>query len=84
MKKNTLLGFVEIETPSGLVINDVALHEKNGKHWLSMPARAYEKNGEKSWIPYVKFKNRETTDKFQAAALPAVVSALKEAEGGHD
>lgn len=82
LRKNTLRGFVEIETPSGLVISDVTLHEQNGRRWLSMPARQYEKDdGEKTWAPCVKFRDRDAAERFQSAALPAVLDAFQQAEG---
>jgi hypothetical protein len=85
VRKNTLIGFCEIETPGGMILVDVALHEKNGRNWLSMPARQFEKpDGEKGWSAYIKFRVRETGDKFQSAALPAVLRALGGAEGNYE
>jgi len=39
MVRNTLRGFCVIELPSGLVIRDVAVHEKAGKFWANLLAR---------------------------------------------
>jgi hypothetical protein len=39
--KNTLRGFFTVAFPSGLIIRDCMLHEKNGKRWVSLPAREY-------------------------------------------
>jgi hypothetical protein len=42
-EKNTLRGFVTLKiTPPGLVVNDVCLHEKGGRRWLSFPAKPYQ------------------------------------------
>ena len=38
-QQNTLRGFATVELPSGLIIRDVAIHEKAGKWWASLPAR---------------------------------------------
>jgi hypothetical protein len=46
-QKNTLVGFLVLELPSGLVIRDVMLHEKGDSRWVSMPAKEYTKNGER-------------------------------------
>ncbi|MFC1580021.1 hypothetical protein ACFL4N_03825 [Thermodesulfobacteriota bacterium] len=71
-KKNTLQGFLTLRMePSGLEIRDVCLHEKAGKRWLSMPAKQYLKEGESTWVPYLKFADRERRDLFQEAALKA-------------
>jgi hypothetical protein len=70
--RNTLVGFLVIETSSGLIIRDVTLHEKNGSRWVSMPAKQYEKDGTKSWIPYIEFATKESQEKFQACALAAI------------
>ena len=71
-EKNTLRGFLTIQLePSGLQIADICLHQKNGKRWLSMPAKPYEKDGETNWIPIVRFSDRENNDSFQEAALKA-------------
>jgi hypothetical protein len=70
--RNTLVGFLVIETPSGLVLRDVTLHEKGDARWISMPAKQYEKDGAKSWIPYIEFATKESREKFQACALAAV------------
>jgi hypothetical protein len=78
--KNTLIGFLSLEMPSGLVINDVCLHSKNGSKWVSLPARQYELNGEKRWTPYVEFNDRECRESFQQLAI-AAVDAYLDSEG---
>jgi DNA-binding cell septation regulator SpoVG len=77
-EKNTLLGFLELELPSGLIIHDITLHEKGDSRWVSMPAKQYEKNGEKTWIPLVEFTSKETRERFQAAALAALDEYMAE------
>jgi hypothetical protein len=79
-QKNTLLGFLSLELPSGLVINDISLHEKNGSRWTSMPAKQYELHGEKTWAPLIEFADRDSRESFQQLALAAIDEYL--AEGG--
>jgi len=72
--KNTLRGFVTIRFPkSGLEIRDICLHEKNGKRWLSMPAKPYQKNdGTKGWCIVVDFFDKQIGKKFQQIALRTI------------
>jgi hypothetical protein len=76
--KNTLRAFIEAELPSGLVIRDLTLHEKNGRRWVSFPARQYQKDdGTSSWVNLVYFPDREKNDKFQELILDAVAAYLR-------
>ena len=44
-EKNTLKGFLTIlMTNIGLEIRDCALQEKDGKKWVNLPRKAYEKD----------------------------------------
>jgi hypothetical protein len=71
--KNTLQGFLTVRVPSGWEIRDIALHEKNGKRWLSMPARPYKKeDGTESWIPTIRLPDPAKMEAFQKAVLAAM------------
>jgi DNA-binding cell septation regulator SpoVG len=74
--KNTLIGFVSLELPSGLVLNGITLHQKGEARWVSMPAKEYQKDGERSWMPLVEFADRESRESFQQLALEAIDSYL--------
>lgn len=53
-RRNTLLGFATLQQASGLIISDASLHGKNGKSWVSPPAKPkIDGNG-------VALRNRET------------------------
>jgi hypothetical protein len=39
MRRNTLLGFATIEHASGLVLTDIAVHEKEGRAWAAAPSK---------------------------------------------
>ena len=80
-EKNTLRGFLSLILPSGLVIHDITLHEKNGRRWFNMAARPY-KDGKDGWQPLVEFSSRDVRDRFQAMALAAIDKYL--AGGFHD
>jgi DNA-binding cell septation regulator SpoVG len=73
VEKNTLRGFVSFTLPSGLVIHNVSLHEKNGVRWIGLPGRRYTKDdGTASYSPVVEFANNDAREHFRAAALRAV------------
>jgi hypothetical protein len=74
VEKNTLRGFVTLKiTPPGLVVIVICLHEKNGRRWLSFPAKPYQdKEGKQQWWPIVEIEDRETLRRFQTAGLAAI------------
>lgn len=77
-KRNTLRAFVVLELPSGLILNDLTLHQKGDSRWVSMPGRQFEKNGEKNWAPLIEFSSKESRDKFQIEAIKAIDTHLGE------
>ena len=74
--KNTLRGFADLELPRvGLVLRDCPWHEKNGKEWVSFPARSYEgDDGTTRWQPLIEFAEgaMEEREQFQRQALEAI------------
>jgi DNA-binding cell septation regulator SpoVG len=80
-ERNTLRGFLSLELPSGLVLHNCTLHEKNGSRWVSMPVREFQKDGERSWMPLVDFADKESRQVVQEYALEAIDEYLgKEGE----
>lgn len=72
-EKNTLRAFVTLKiSPPGLVVNDICLHTKNGRRWLSFPARPYQQDNTTRWLPIVLIEDREVLQQFQAAGLEAI------------
>ena len=78
-ERNTLKAFVDLELSRvGIIVRECAWHRHpDGKEWIGLPAKPYEKNGERSWLPIVEFVegNKEARRQFQAKALEAVHSA---------
>lgn len=71
--KNTLQGFLSLRlTNIGLEIRDCSLHQKDGKSWVQLPARPYEKDGKTSWAAVVEFYDKQRWEQFQKAALAAL------------
>jgi hypothetical protein len=81
-EKNTLKGFVDLElVRTGLVLRDCTWHEKDGKEWISFPAKSYEdKNGNTLWQPLIEFAEgaREAREQFRKQALEAIHAAARE------
>lgn len=77
MRKGTLIGFVDLEMPSGLIVRGLMLFEKNNKRWCSFPSKEYTKpDGGKGYSPLLEFADRSVSDRFQAAVLPLAEEAL--------
>lgn len=78
MRRGTLIGFFDLEMPSGLIVRSAMLFEKNGKRWVGFPSKEWTKgDGTKGYSPLLEFASRATADKFQAAVLPLVERAMQ-------
>lgn len=77
LRKNSLLGFFDLEMPSGLIVRGAMLFEKNGKRWVGFPSKEWTKpDGTKGYSLLLEFADRAIADKFQAAVLPLAERAL--------
>lgn len=81
LEKNTLRGFLTVRLTSvGLEVRDICLHEKNGKRWLQLPSKPYEKKGGgQAWAYILEFYEKEKADLFQTSTL----KALEQFRGQH-
>ena len=81
--KSTLQGFVTLTLrPSGLVLRDCSLHEKEGRRWIGLPMRPQLdrdgkqlvslKDNKPCWSQVVDFESKDARERLQAAALAAV------------
>ncbi len=86
--RNTLRGFCRVRLPSGMVLHDCAVHEKEGRVWVAPPGRPIvdregnlvrEPNGKLRYAPTISFANRETQDRFSNTAIEALRAAYPEA-----
>lgn len=79
VEKGGLRGFVTVEMPSGMIIHDVAIFEKNGETWASPPRKArvdregrpIARDGKQLYAPMVSFKTKELRDKWSEAVCRA-------------
>lgn len=70
VNKGNLLGFCDIFVPKmGLEFRDCAVMKKDGERWISFPARSYEKDGEKRYKGYVKFREQEHAQAFSDVVI---------------
>lgn len=87
MARNTLRGFVDLAlSPSGLVLRECSLHEKDGKRWIGLPSkpqidsegrhRKDATTGRPLYSPVVEIAGKEERERFQRAALAAVDKLL--------
>jgi DNA-binding cell septation regulator SpoVG len=75
--KNSLQGFLSLTLPSGMIVRECSLHQKDSSRWVSMPAREYKKDGESKWRAVIDFSDKETGKAFQKRALAAVDELLE-------
>ena len=72
--KNTLQGFLTVRLSNvGLEIRDIALHMKNGKRWLQLPSKPYQKDdGAQAWSYILAFYDKHRHKQFQEMTLKAL------------
>ena len=84
VEKNTLRGFARVRMPSGMVLHDVAIHQKDTAAWASPASKPMlnrdgvqmkDAAGKGLWTPIVSFASRELRDKFSAAIIEALRAA---------
>ena len=81
-ERGTLRGFADLILPSlHLEIRDCAVHEKNGKRWVQLPARPQldrnrelvrDPTGKIQYATILKFRDHPTSIAFSAAAIMAI------------
>ena len=81
-QKGSLQGFADIFVPAwGVEIKGLSLFMKDGKRWITFPAKEYENtSGEKKFIPYINFQNKEYMYGFAKQTKEAIDKWCKENE----
>ena len=70
--KNTLLAFIDFTLMDlGLSIKGAAIHEKDGKRWVSMPSRSYSDAEGTHWAPIIEFDSKEARYRVNDAVVAA-------------
>jgi hypothetical protein len=88
----SLRGFLSVEMPSGLIINDLKLMiGPTGKPWLAMPSQKQldrdgnprlDANGKQTYAQTVEFASRSAADRFRHLVLDALRLEHPEALAG--
>jgi hypothetical protein len=86
-RKNTLVGFVSIELSNGLQVDDIAVHVRGGKAWVSFPARPMlnadgrqvMRDGRPQYISMMCWRSRDLADRFSVAVVELVRNAYPDA-----
>jgi hypothetical protein len=78
----TMLGFITVELPSGMIINNCKLMVgPAGKHWIGLPTvkqidkdgtPKLDEKGKPQWSPIVEIPDRHTRERFTALILDAL------------
>jgi hypothetical protein len=90
-RSNTLFGFCDITVPEmHLKIHDLAVHEKNGKRWINLPAKPMitreglmkrDDQNKIIYTPVLEFVDRETKDAFSQRTIEALLARFPDAFG---
>jgi hypothetical protein len=85
VERNTLRGFAEIKVvPWRLIMDGVAVHERDGRSWVQLPARpqidkdtgTVVRDGAKiQYAKVLEFDDREIANRFSDAVVAAVKKA---------
>lgn len=71
---NSLMGFADLRMPSGMRIFGCSVHRKDGRSWVSPPAKEIrDAMGKRTgWTPVIDFVSREAREAWSRAALAAI------------
>jgi hypothetical protein len=72
-QKNSLQGYFTATLPSGMVISDLMLHERDGSRWIAFPGREWaDSAGTKRFVNFIRFTDRDIAHKFRDQVLAAL------------
>lgn len=82
VNKGVLVGFADFYLPkSGIEIYGCQLFQKDGRRWINMPSREYTNDqGEKKYMPYIRFRESSHKDLFNDLALKAIEKKCAETQ----
>ena len=74
MQGQTLKGFAALKfLETGLELRDIGLHEgEDGQQWITLPRKAFNKNGQRTFFHYVAFPDIRDRKTFERLALEAI------------
>lgn len=72
INKGAVVANVEVEILKwGFLISDITIFSSNGRRWIQFPAKVTEKDGQKKYWQYCRFKEKDVTERFTKALLTA-------------
>ncbi len=90
MRRNSLLGFVKVEMPSGMIVCDVSVLTGERGPWASPPSKPMigrdgaalkDDNGKIKYQPVIDFASKDVRNRFSDAVVTALRAAHPEALG---
>jgi hypothetical protein len=80
LARGSLLGFVDLQMDSGLILLGCTYHESHGKRWVNPPGRPQldadkkpiVENGKLAYAPVVDFAEKSIRFKWSAQAVKAI------------
>lgn len=81
-EQRTLRGYLSVELPSGLVLHDCTVHEREGSRWVGLPRKSYtDRDGAEQWQAVVEIPDRARRDRFSEQVLAALDAHLEDSRG---
>lgn len=72
-EKGSLKGFADFRFPEkGIEIYGCSVHEKDGRKWVNLPSREFEKDGERKFAQIIRFTSNDDFNYFLRESLKAV------------
>ena len=67
INKGSLRAVATVRVPKwgNVLLLEVCYCESNGKNWVTLPAKPYEKDGKKKYWPYVAFEDNKLENIFK-------------------
>jgi DNA-binding cell septation regulator SpoVG len=69
------LGTFSLELPSGMTLVDCSVVNGDKGHFIGLPQKSYEKDGQTKYVALVKFWDREKQTRFDEMVLAALREA---------
>jgi len=89
LPRNTLVGFLDLQLRSGLILRDCGLHRHaNGRIWISLPGKPVigadgqvqlDERGKRRFVAIAEWPDRATSDRFSATVLQELTRSHPEA-----
>jgi hypothetical protein len=87
LRRNSLAGFVKVQAASGLIFNEVAVHQVGSRVWCSPPSRPWlrdgalvlDEAGKPRWQPLIEFATHGVRSSWSRQIVRALVEAFPDA-----